>query len=150
MTKQEQVNADIVSAMKSKDKKVAVLRSLKSAFTNAALQSGNASNPLSDEAVIIIIRKQIKQREDSITQYEKANRQDLIDVEKYEISVLEGYLPQALTEDELTALIDQTIKEIGATTKKDMGKVIKRVVELAEGRVDNKTISSKVGVHFSI
>lgn len=150
MTKQAQINVDIVSAMKSKDKKVAVLRSLKSAFTNAALQSGNASNPLTDEAVIIIIRKQIKQREDSIALYEKANRQELVDVEKYEISILEGYLPQALTEDELDLLIDQTIKELGATTKKDMGKVIKRVVELAAGRVDNKTISSKVAVNYTI
>ena len=150
MTKQAQINVDIVSAMKSKDKKVAVLRSLKSAFTTAALPSGNASHPLTDEAVIIIIRKQIKQREDSIALYEKANRQELVDVEKYEISILEGYLPQALTEDELDLLIDQTIKELGATTKKDMGKVIKRVVELAAGRVDNKTISSKVAVNYTI
>lgn len=145
MSKQLQINEDIKNAMKAKDQPlVDVLRQLKNALTNAALSTGNASNELSDEAVINVIRKQIKQREDSIEQFSKGGRDELVQKETNEITMLKKYLPQEMTAEEIDAVVKQAIADTGAVTKKDMGKAIKRAVELAEGRVDNKTISMKM------
>lgn len=146
MNKQHQINEDIKVAMKAKDTTLLnVLRSLKVALTNAALQTGNAGNALSDEVVITTIRKQIKQREDSIEQFLKGGRVELADKEGKEIFFLEGYLPKQLSDDEVDAIVAQAIVDTGATSKKDMGKAIKRAVELAAGGIDNKTLSTKIG-----
>jgi len=145
MSKQLQINEDIKTAMRVKDQlSVDVLRQLKNAFTNAALSTGNASNPLTDDAVIVVIRKQIKQREDSIEQFSKGGRVELVEKETNEIAVLKKYLPQEMTVEEIDELIKLAIADTGAVTKKDMGKAIKCAVELAAGRVDNKTISMKM------
>lgn len=150
MSKQLQINEDIKNAMKAKDQPlVDVLRQLKNALTNAALSTGNASNELSDEAVITVIRKQIKQREDSIEQFSKGGRAELAEKETNEITMLKKYLPQEMTVEEIDAVVKQAIADTGASTKKDMGKAIKRAVELAEGRVDNKTISMKMAQSLS-
>jgi uncharacterized protein YqeY len=150
MSKQLQINEDIKNGMKAKDQPlVDVLRQLKNAFTNAALSTGNAGNELSDEAVISVIRKQIKQREDSVEQFSKGGRAELAEKETNEITVLKTYLPQEMTADEIDAVVKQAIADTGAVTKKDMGKAIKRAVELAEGRVDNKTISMKMAQSLS-
>ena len=146
MNKQQQINEDIKTAMKSKDTTTLnVLRSLKTSLVNAALQTGNAGNELSDEIVTTTIRKQIKQREDSIAAYLKAERMDLAVAEGNEVHVLKQYLPKELTESEVDAIVAQAIIDSGATTKKDMGKAIKRAVELAAGGIDNKTLSTKIG-----
>lgn len=145
MDKQLQINENIKQAMLSKDQpRVDVLRQVKSALTNAALASGNTSNPLTDNEVINVIRKQIKQREDSSEQFFKGQRMELVAKEQQEINILKQYLPAELSVEEINTLIHLSIKETNATTKKDMGKAIKRAVELAEGRVDNKTISMKM------
>ena len=150
MSKQLQINEDIKNAMKAKDQPlVDVLRQLKNALTNAALSTGNASNDLSDEAVINVIRKQIKQREDSIEQFSKGGRDELVKKETNEITMLKKYLPQELTVEEIDEIVKQAINDTMAVTKKDMGKAIKRAVELAEGRVDNKTISMKMAQSLS-
>ncbi len=150
MSKQLQINEDIKNAMKAKDQPlVDVLRQLKNALTNAALSTGNASNELSDEAVINVIRKQIKQREDSIEQFSKGGRDELVKKEADEITMLKKYLPQEMTVEEIDAVVKQAINDTMAVTKKDMGKAIKRAVELAEGRVDNKTISMKMAQSLS-
>lgn len=146
MTKQEQINEDIKIAMKLKETTALnVLRSLKTALTNTALQTGNAGNALSDDVVMITIRKQIKQREDSVEQFTKGARMDLILKEENEIHILKQYLPKQLSEDEVDAIVAQAITDTGAVAKKDMGKAIKRAVELAGGGIDNKTISTKIG-----
>ena len=145
MTKQAQINEDIKTAMKAKNElALRVLRQLKSAVSNAALQSGNMNTPVGDMEVIGIIRKQIKQREDSAAQYVAGNRQELADIENQEKDILVTFLPKGLTDSEVDELIDSSIKELSASTKKDMGKVIKRVVELVAGRADSKLISQKV------
>ena len=145
MNLQTRINNHIKLAMIAKDQpRVDVLRQVKNALTNAALASGNASNPLTDNEVIVVIRKQIKQREDSIDQFTKGGRLELAEKEASEITVLKTYLPQEMTADEVDAVVKQAIADTGAVTKKYMCKAIKRAVELAEGRVDNKTISMKM------
>jgi len=91
-----------------------------------------------------VIRKQIKQRQDSITQYEGANRPELADNEKAEIVVLEKYLPTPLSEEEINAIVAAAVSEAGATSKADMGKVMKLAQEKADGRADGKVLSGLV------
>jgi uncharacterized protein YqeY len=137
---------DIKTAMKAKDTlALNVVRGLKSAVKYAAIEKLGADGELEDADVIVVIRREIKKRQDSVDQYEKAARQDLADTEKAEIAVLEKYLPAAMSASELSALVDAAIAETGATTKKDMGKVMKLVTERAAGRADGKTISTEVG-----
>lgn len=149
MTLQLEINAQIKQAMIAKDQsRVDVLRQVKNAITNAALASGNASNNLTDNEVIGIIRKQIKQREDSVEQFTKGNRLELVEKEQTEIFILKQYLPAELSQEEFDNLCKQAINETMAITKKDMGKAIKRAVELAEGRIDNKTISQEIAKYL--
>lgn len=146
MRLQEKINEDIKIAMKLKEEvALRVLRQLKNAFTNAALLSGNASNELSDADVIVLIRKQIAQREDSIRQFTEGKRLDLALSEEAEMIILKQYLPEELSDDAVNSIVSQAITDVGALTKKDMGKAIKRAVELAKGGIDNKSLSEKIG-----
>jgi len=99
---------------------------------------------LDDTQVIEVIEKMLKQRRDSIAQYQSANRQDLVDVEEYEVSVLQGYLPQQLTEAEVDALLDKVVTETGASGMKDMGKVMAAIKPLVTGRADMGKISGLI------
>ena len=146
MKLQEQINEDIKDAMRKSDKdKLAVLRQLKNAFINASIIKGNINTPLEDVEALNIIRKQVAQREDSFKIFTKENRVQLALTESAEIDILRKYLPVALTNDQLGGMVDSAIKDLGATSKRDMGRVIKRVAELANGATDNKTISTLVG-----
>jgi hypothetical protein len=137
------IQEDLVVAMRAKDTtKLNVLRSIKTAITNA--EKANKDNPLADLELVNVVRKLVNQRNDSIDQFVNAKRFDLADNERLEKQILEKYLPQSLTEDELNTLVNTTIEELQATTKKDMGKVIKAVQEKAQGRADNKAISQLV------
>jgi uncharacterized protein YqeY len=91
-----------------------------------------------------VVRKEIKKRQDSVASYESANRQDLADIEKAEIAVLEKYLPAAMSAEDLVKLVEAVIAEVGATSKKEMGAVMKVLQERAAGRADGKTLSSEV------
>jgi uncharacterized protein YqeY len=145
MTTQDQINADLKSAMIAKNQQVVdVLRQVKTTLSNVALNSGNISNAVADDTVLTSIRKLIAQRKDSVEQFTKGNRADLADKELSEIEILEKYLPVALTSDELSEIVQRAVSDVGATSKKDMGKVIKRAGELAQGRTDNKSISTLV------
>lgn len=99
---------------------------------------------LDDMQVIEAIEKMLKQRRDSISQYEAANRQDLVDVEKFEVSVLQTYLPQPLTEDEVKALLEKVVADTAATGIKDMGKVMAAIKPLVVGRADMGKISGLI------
>lgn len=99
---------------------------------------------LDDTQVIEAIEKMLKQRRDSISQYEAANRHDLADVEKFEVTVLQTYLPQPLTADEIAALLDKVVAESGAAGIKDMGKVMAAVKPLLIGRADMASISGLI------
>ena len=136
---------DIKNAMRAKDTTALnALRALKSALTNAAIEKGGLGTLLEEPEVLAVLRKQIKQRVDSCEQFEKADRPELAATEKTDIEILSRYLPTALPEEELVAMIEQAVVETGATGKADMGKVMKRSQELAEGRADGKLLSAAV------
>ncbi len=140
-----QISEDIKTAMKAKDTlALNALRALKSALTNAAIEKGGLGTELEESEVLAAVRKQIKQRIDSCEQFEKADRPELAATEKTEIEILSRYLPAALGEAEMLAVIEQAITETGATGKADMGKVMKRAQELSDGRADGKLLSSAV------
>lgn len=136
---------DMKTAMKAKDTvALNVVRNLKSAIKYAAIEKHGAAGELDDAEAVAVVRKEIKKRQDSVASYEQAKRQDLADIEKAEIVVLEKYLPAAMSAEEMTALVEKVIAEVGATSKKDMGAVMKKLQELAAGRADGKTLSSEV------
>lgn len=146
----ERIQEEIKTAMKAKDAgRLMVLRALKTALTNAAIEKGNLTAVLDDSEALAVVRKQLKQREDSASQFDAANRPELAAKEREEIAILQAFLPAALSADELTALVDAAIAETGATGKADMGKVMKLVQERAEGRADGKTLSQEVAKRLS-
>ncbi|MEM7146830.1 MAG: GatB/YqeY domain-containing protein [Verrucomicrobiota bacterium] len=141
----DQIMDDIKTAMKAKDTTaLTVLRALKSALKYAAIEQGGADAVLNETDALAVVRKQIKQRQDSIQSYQDGGRQDLADNEAAEITVLEKYLPASLSDDEITALVNDCIAETGASSKKEMGAVMKLLQEKAAGRADNKLLSQKV------
>jgi uncharacterized protein YqeY len=140
-----QLTEDIKTAMKAKDTvALNVVRGLKSAIKYAAIEKLGAEGELADADALAVVRKEIKKRQDSVASYESANRQDLADIEKAEIAVLEKYLPAAMSAEDLVKLVEAVIAEIGATSKKEMGAVMKVLQERAAGRADGKTLSSEV------
>lgn len=142
----QQVAEDIKTAMKAKDTvSLNVVRALKSALKYAAIEKLGAEGELEDADATTVIRKEIKKRQDSVASYESAKRQDLADTEKAEIAVLEKYLPAAMSADEIVKLVENVIAELGATSKKDMGAVMKELQARSGGRADGKTLSMEVG-----
>ena len=145
MTLQERVDSDLKEAMRAKDAtKLGVLRMLKSALKYAAIAKSDAEAELSDAEAVQVIRKQAKQRQDSIESFEKGGRAELADKEKEELAILNTYLPQGMNVDELARVVRETIAELGATSKAQMGAVMKALQAKAGGRADGKTLSSEV------
>jgi len=145
MTLQSQVDNDIKDAMRARETvRLNALRMLKSAMKNAAIEKGGAETMLDDAEASAVIRKQIKQRQDAIEGFEKGSRPELAATERAEIEVLSAYLPAALSPDEVTALAREAIAEAGATSKQQMGAVMKVATAKAAGRVDGKTLSQAV------
>lgn len=141
----ENITSDMKTAMRERNKTVLnTLRALKTAITNAAIDKSGAGAELPENEVINIVRKQIKQRQDSIDQFEKAGRAELAATEKEEITILEGYLPTPLTNDEIITIVDNAMSETGASSRKDMGQVMKLVQEKTAGRADGKILSQEV------
>ena len=145
MTLQSQVDNDIKDAMRARETvRLNALRLLKSAMKNAAIEKGGAETMLDDAEASAIIRKQIKQRQDAIEGFEMGGRPELAAAERAEIEVLSAYLPAALSADEVTALAREAIAEAGATSKQQMGAVMKIATAKAAGRADGKTLSQSV------
>ena len=143
MTLPEQIDADLKDAMRAKDAgRLNVLRMLKSALKYAAIEKSDAG--LDDAAAVQVIRKQVKQRQDSIESFEKGGRPELAAKEKEELKILNAYLPKGLSADELAALVRDTIAEVGATSKAQMGAVMKALQAKAAGRVDGRALSAEV------
>jgi len=150
MTLQQHVDSDLKEAMRAKDAtKLGVLRMLKSALKYAAIAKSGAEAELSDAETVQVIRKQAKQRQDSIESFEKGGRAELADKEKEELAILNSYLPQAMSSDELAKVVRETIAELGATSKAQMGQVMKALQAKAGGGVDGKTLSMEVGRQLS-
>ncbi len=140
-----QILEDMKTAMKAKDSlALNVIRALKSAIKYAAIEKSGAEGELDDTEAMQVVRREIKKRQDSVASYEQAAREDLAATERAEIAVLEKYLPAALPAEELTALVESVIAELGASGRKDMGAVMKVLQERAAGRVDNRALSAEV------
>ena len=145
MTLQQRVDSDLKEAMRAKDAtKLGVLRMLKSALKYAAIAKSGAEAELSDAEAVQVIRKQAKQRQDSIESFEKGGRAELADKEKEELAILNTYLPQGMSPDELAKVVRETIAELGATSKAQMGAVMKALQAKVGGRADGKMLSAEV------
>ena len=142
---QDQIDNDIKDSMRAKAaEKLSVLRLLKSALKNASIEKGGAEAKLDDPESMAVIRKQVKQRQDSVEGFEKGGRPELAAKEKAEMEMLNTYLPKAMSESDLGALVADSIAETGATSKAQMGAVMKVATAKAAGRVDGKTLSQAV------
>jgi uncharacterized protein YqeY len=148
MTLAEKIIADLTASMKAQDApRTSTLRMVKAAMMNKQIEKGGQ---LDDEEISRLLRSLVKQRRDSIELYEKAGRQELVDKESAEIQVIEGYLPQAASREEIEAAVAEAIASSGASSMKDMGKVMKAAQaglagKNADGRVVSEIVKSKLG-----
>ncbi|MEK9825479.1 MAG: GatB/YqeY domain-containing protein [Methylotenera sp.] len=142
MSLKAQISEDMKNAMRAKDSaRLGTIRLLQAAIKQREVDE---RVELDDGAVIAVIEKMLKQRRDSIAAYESANRNDLADVEKFEVSVLQTYLPQQLTEDEIKTVLEKVVTETGASGIKDMSKVMAAIKPLVAGRADMGKISGLI------
>jgi uncharacterized protein YqeY len=142
MSLKQRLTDDMKAAMKGGDKeRLAVIR-----LVNAAIKQREVDEriQLDDTQVLSVLEKMIKQRRDSVSQYEAANREDLAAIERFEISVIQDYMPQALSEAEIDALIEAAIAETGAASGRDMGKVVGVLKPKVAGRADMGAVSSRI------
>jgi uncharacterized protein YqeY len=145
MTLQERIDSDLKEAMRAKDAaRLGVLRMLKSALKYSAIEKSGPEAQLDDSESTQVIRKQVKQRQDSIESFEKGGRPELAAKEKDELAILQAYLPQGLTPDELAKIVGETIRELGATSRAQMGAVMKALQGKVAGRADGRTLSQEV------
>ncbi|MEI4829327.1 GatB/YqeY domain-containing protein [Bacillus sp. FJAT-53711] len=136
------LNDDMKQAMKNREKeKLTVIRMVKAALQNEEIK---LQHSLAEEEELTVLTRQVKQYKDSLLEFEKAGREDLVDKLKSEIQILETYLPEQLTEEELTAVIQQTISEVGAASKADMGKVMSAVIPKVKGKADGSQVNKLV------
>ena len=145
MSFQEQIDLDLKEAMKAKRaERLSVIRMLKSALKNLAIEKGGLQFVLDDATALGVVRKEMKKRQDSIESFEKGGRPELAAKERSEAEILAAYLPQAMSAADIAALVASCIAETGATSKKDMGAVMKLANERAAGRADGRALSSAV------
>lgn len=143
MNLKEKILADLKEAMKSKDQeRLNTIRFLQSEIKYREIELRPAA--ITDAEVINVIKKLVKQRKESIEQFAQASRDDLVAKEKYELSVLETYLPTQMSKEQIAALVDEVAKSLNATSIKQMGAVIKEVQARTQGAADNKLISEVV------
>lgn len=143
----EQLTNDIATSMKSKeeghDLRTSTLRMIKSAVKNAEIAK-RGKGDLTDDDLVSILSTMVKQRKESVDQYVSAGRQDLADKESREISIIQEYLPQQLTPEELEALIRATLQETGVTSMKEMGRLMKELQPKVKGKADGKVVNQKI------
>lgn len=138
----ERLSEDLKKTLKAGEKDaLSVIRMIKAAIKNKEIEKGT---PLGDEEKNGVLLSLARQRKESIEQFSKANRQDLVEKETRELSIIKSYMPRQLTEEELKAIIEDAIKEIGAGSQKDTGKVMKFVMAKVKGQVDGKLVSELV------
>ena len=141
-----QIDSDIKDAMRARAAdRLGVLRMLKSALKATAMEKGIADEALDDATTLAVLRKEMKKRQDSIESFDKGNRPELAAKERAEAEFLAAYLPKALTPEETEALVKSAIAEVGATSKAQMGAVMKLASERAAGRADGRALSAMVG-----
>ena len=142
MTLSERINEDLKTAMKEKDSfKLGVIRMIKGAMQ---LAKPNPREELTDDDVVGVISKQIKMRKESIKEFEKAGRDDLVTQNQKEIEILEAYMPEQLSEEELDKIIDKVFEEVKPTSVKDIGMVMKTISPLVKGKADMSLVNQKI------
>lgn len=144
MSLKDQLLSDMKTAMKEKEagkQRLSVVRMVRSAIKNMEIDE---KKDLSDEEVIEVIAREVKQRKEAIPEYEKGNRPDIVKNLKEEIQILMHYLPEQLTEDEIRKLVKDIVEKLGATSLKDMGKVMGQLMPKTKGRADGKLVSQIV------
>ncbi|MDT5122523.1 MAG: uncharacterized protein QOC96_2005 [Acidobacteriota bacterium] len=148
MSLKERIVSDLTAAMKAKDAaRLSTLRMVKASVMNREIEKGGA---LTDEEMTKALQSLVKQRRDSVEQYEKAGRQELADKERAEIEVIESYLPQAATREEIEQAVTEAIRETNASSMRDMGAVMKQAqVRLAGRNADGRTVSEIVKAKLS-
>ncbi|MBR3222621.1 MAG: GatB/YqeY domain-containing protein [Kiritimatiellae bacterium] len=139
----DRLMADMKSAMKAHDMKA--VNAIRGVIARAKDLTVNAGKEMTDEAVVSVVAKGVKQREESIAQFMAAGRAELAEGEKSEMEFLRRYLPTQLSEDEVSAVVKAVVAELGATSKKDMGRVMKEVMTRVKGQADGKLVSKLVG-----
>lgn len=145
MSLNQQLLDDMKNAMKAKEAgklKLSVIRLVRAALKNAEIKAGKELN---DEEIIEVIAREVKQRRESISEYQKANRQDIVENLRAEIDVLLEYLPQQLTEEEIRELVQKVVAETGANSSKDIGKVMGKLMPQVKGKADGKVVKQVVG-----
>ncbi|HHB90034.1 MAG TPA: GatB/YqeY domain-containing protein [Anaerolineae bacterium] len=137
------LNQDLKTAMKTGDEAAKrALRGVKAAITRAEKDKGN--QPLTDDEIIAVLRKQAKQRQDSIEAYRQAGREDLVKEEMEELAVIERYLPQLMDEEEIRKVAEKVIAEVGASSPRDMGKVMGKLMAQLKGKADGRLVNQVV------
>ncbi|SRR5690606_26336180 len=138
----ERLNSDMKEAMRNKEKdRLSVIRMVKASLQNEAIKLGKE---LSEDEELTVLSREVKQRKDSLQEFEKAGRTDLADKIKTELTYIHEYMPKQLSEDELKELISQVIQELGATSKADMGKVMGKLMPLVKGKADGSVVNRMV------
>jgi hypothetical protein len=143
----DRLNEDLKQAMRDKDKvRLRTLRSLRAALKNKEIEQrqDGAETVLDEQEQLAVIRKQVNQREDSIEQYEEAGREDLVEKEKAELSVLNEYMPDQLSDEELDDILQDIIDDVGAESMADMGPVMGRAMDQLHGRADGGRVQEHV------
>lgn len=144
MSIKDQLTVDMKEAMKDRENgklRLAVIRMVRANIKNVEI---NNKQELSDDEVLAVLMKEVKMRQDSLEEFQKAGRDELVAQAKEEIEILEKYLPEALGDDELRAIVAEVVAEVGATGPKDMGKVMPAVMAKTKGRADGKRINAMV------
>lgn len=144
MSIKDQLTADMKQAMKDREAgklRLAVIRMVRANIKNVEI---NDKKELTDEEVLSVLMKEVKMRQDSVEEFKKAGRDELVAQAEEEIAILKKYLPEALSDDELKAIVAEVVATVGATTMKDMGKVMLAVMAKTKGRADGKRINAIV------
>jgi uncharacterized protein YqeY len=146
----DKIKKDLQEAQKARDElKISTLRFLLAAIKNLEIEKGGAGYKASDEDILSAINKQVKQRKESIGQFKEGGRKDLAEKESQELKILESYLPEQMSEEDIRKKVDEKIQEIGATSITDMGKVMGAVSTKVKGRADMSLVSSIVRERLS-
>ncbi|WP_027963474.1 GatB/YqeY domain-containing protein [Halalkalibacillus halophilus] len=139
----DRLNEDMKQAMRNKEKqKLTVIRMIKASLQNEAIKKKDGE--LTEEEELQVLIREVKQRNDSLQEFKSANRDDLVTKTEQEIEILEVYLPAQLSDEELQQIVDQTIQEVGATSKADMGKVMSAVMPKIKGKADGSRVNQMV------
>jgi len=145
MTLKEQIQKDMIEAMKAKEEiRLGALRMVKAEIMKFEV-AGTEKKEIKDDEVLQLIGKQIKQRDDAAQQYKAGNRPELAEKEEKEAEILKKYLPEQMSPEEVKKIIEDTIKELGATSKADLGKVMGAIMPKVKGKADGKLINQIVG-----